>query len=202
MRAAVHVFLQECRPQPGSAIYLSEQTTALYRWFRQTFPRVTGSEHLGDAVARGSADAAGIRNEDLTRLSFDDEAFDHVLSFDVLEHIPDYRTALAECCRCLRPGGTLLLSVPFVATAEKNVVRARMSSTGDVTHVLPPEYHGDPLSAAGCLCFVHFGWELLDDLAAAGFVECRALLYWSREYCYLGGEQVLLVATKPARRLR
>lgn len=197
MRAAVHIFEQECRPARRSRIYLTEQTTALHAWLRRSFPRLVGSEFLGAAVERGSCDAAGIRNEDLTRLSFGSGVFDYVLSFDVLEHIPDYRKALAECFRCLSPGGTLILGVPFVATAPANIVLARVSASGEVTHLKPPEYHGDPLRAEGCLCFQRFGWELLDELAAAGFRDPEALLYWSREYGYLGGEQVLLTATKP-----
>jgi len=65
-----------------------------------------------------------------------------------------------------------------------------------VSHVLPPEYHGDPLQSGGCLSFYQFGWELLDELKAMGFKDATALLYWSRELGYLGGEQILFTATK------
>ena len=44
--------------------------------------------------------------------SLGDEAFDLVTAFDVLEHIPDDRAAVAELVRALRPGGTLLVHVP------------------------------------------------------------------------------------------
>jgi hypothetical protein len=36
----------------------------------------------------------------------------------------------------------------------------------------------------------------LDELRDAGFVEANALLYWSRELGYLGGEQILFKARK------
>ena len=45
-------------------------------------------------------------------LPFDDAAFDVVTAFDVLEHIADDRAALGEMVRILKPGGTLLLTVP------------------------------------------------------------------------------------------
>ena len=45
-------------------------------------------------------------------LPFEDERFDVVTSFDVLEHIEDDAQMLAEMRRVLRPGGTLLVSVP------------------------------------------------------------------------------------------
>src|SRR3954454_19672450 len=45
-------------------------------------------------------------------LPFSDASFDLVTALDVLEHIADDRAALAEMRRVLRPGGTLLLTVP------------------------------------------------------------------------------------------
>lgn len=57
----------------------------------------------------GNPDAEVIIDEDGT-LPVDDEAFDAVLSTQVLEHVADPATYLAECRRVLRPGGRLLLS--------------------------------------------------------------------------------------------
>ena len=44
-----------------------------------------------------------------------DRAFDTVLCTEVLEHIPDPAAFLARAGRCLRPGGRLVLTVPFAA---------------------------------------------------------------------------------------
>ena len=41
-----------------------------------------------------------------------DKAFDTVIACDVLEHVPDYRAALAEIFRILSPGGTAVFTVP------------------------------------------------------------------------------------------
>lgn len=46
------------------------------------------------------------------RLPFMDASFDAVTCLDVLEHVADERTVLAEAHRVLRPGGTLVVSVP------------------------------------------------------------------------------------------
>ena len=45
-------------------------------------------------------------------LPFADGAFDRVIAAEVLEHVPDHETAVAELARVLRPGGTLAVTVP------------------------------------------------------------------------------------------
>jgi hypothetical protein len=75
-------------------------------------------------------------------------------------------------------------------------VRAKMSQDGVVTHLLPPQYHGDPVSDSGCLCFQDFGWELLDQMRAIGFRRAEMLLYWSDTLGYYGVEQMVISAEK------
>lgn len=51
---------------------------------------------------------------DLTKpLPFADESFDTILLSDVLEHIPVPLDLCHEIARILRPGGTLIMNVPF-----------------------------------------------------------------------------------------
>ena len=49
---------------------------------------------------------------DATALPFGEESFDAVTMFDLIEHVPDDRKAMAEARRVLRPGGVLLVSTP------------------------------------------------------------------------------------------
>lgn len=49
---------------------------------------------------------------DALRLPFADGAFDVIVCSEVLEHLPDYETALMEIQRVLAPGGRLAVSVP------------------------------------------------------------------------------------------
>jgi SAM-dependent methyltransferase len=51
---------------------------------------------------------------DLHRLPFSDGAFDKVICTDVLEHVDRPDVVFGELARVLRPGGKLLLAVPFV----------------------------------------------------------------------------------------
>jgi ubiquinone/menaquinone biosynthesis C-methylase UbiE len=54
----------------------------------------------------------GLASADALRLPFADNSFDKVICSEVLEHIPDYRAALTEIRRVLKPGGLLCASVP------------------------------------------------------------------------------------------
>ena len=57
-------------------------------------------------------DTAYVRGDDW---GVADGAFDTALCTEVLEHIPDPAAFLARIHRCLRPGGRLVLTVPFAA---------------------------------------------------------------------------------------
>jgi SAM-dependent methyltransferase len=191
-RSCFHV-LADCLGLPeGAVVYCTEQTTELFRHIRCRFPLAVGSEFLGDKIPLGTPNEQGIRNEDITRLTFPDDAFDCVFSIDVLEHVPEYKAGLAELARCLKPGGKLLLTAPFHFGKDTTIVRAGFDADGKLTHYLPPVYHGDPLSTEGCLCFNDFGWDLLDELANAGFTDVALHAFTSEEYGYIGLQYVLL----------
>jgi ubiquinone/menaquinone biosynthesis C-methylase UbiE len=49
-------------------------------------------------------------------LPFEDGCFDRVIASEVLEHIPEDETAMAELTRVLRPGGTMAVTVPRCTT--------------------------------------------------------------------------------------
>jgi len=197
MRACIQIFETVLKPAHDDKIYITEQTTPVYAHLRQRYPNVIGSEYLDPQAARKPANSAGLRHEDFTALSFPDEHLDFLLTFDVLEHVPDFQRALAESFRCLRPGGQLLLTAPFRADAPHTLVRATLREDGGIEHHEAPEYHGNPLDPEGCLCFYHFGWDLLDRLRDEGFTEVRVLRYWSRDLGYLGMHQLAITARKP-----
>jgi Methyltransferase domain len=196
-RAAVHLMQSAVGTDRGTRIYLTEQVSALYRWLRRRYPRTVGSEYLRDGTPKGRRNAAGIRHEDLTDLSFADESFDVVVSLEVMEHIPDFRRAFAECARVLAPGGKMLFCVPF-HRGPNHSIRARVRDDGSIEHLHPPEYHGDPLAPQGCLCFHHFGWDMLDLLKQAGFGRTAAYSIWSQDFGYLAdtGDMLKFIAVK------
>ena len=56
--------------------------------------------------------AAGVARADLRALPLPDASVDRVIASEVLEHIADDRTAIAEIARVLRPGGRVAVTVP------------------------------------------------------------------------------------------
>lgn len=139
---------------------------------RKRFPRGAFSEYFGGDVQAGALceyRQTLVRHEDVTRLSYEDGRFDIVCHNDVLEHVYDYRQAMREIARVLRPGGWMVASFPFFYDLPHTLQRGRIEPDGQLTHLLPPEYHGDGLRSEGIYTFYHFGLDVLADLAAAGF---------------------------------
>jgi SAM-dependent methyltransferase len=176
-----------------AGIYITEQVTPAYLWLRRHIADVVGSEFLTEGNAPRLADylstvtdgEVALRHEDVTSLTFGDGERDVVISFEVLEHVPDYLRALCEFHRVLAPGGTLLITVPFNPSLRETLVRARMKG-GVIEHVLEPEYHGDPAGNEGCLAYYVFGWSLLDELRSIGFIDVGLLDGWSPATAHLG----------------
>jgi len=98
-------------------------------WARGLQPRVVvldvgaGDAHMAGVFRRQRYVALDIEPEpsprpvttivgDALRLPLRDESISHVVSIQVLEHVPDPRAALLELARVLPPGGTVCLSIP------------------------------------------------------------------------------------------
>lgn len=72
---------------------------------------VLGLDILPDFDAAAAA-CVELRQGDATCMEFPEASFDFVYSFHALEHIPQYRTALREIRRVLKPGGGYLVGTP------------------------------------------------------------------------------------------
>jgi SAM-dependent methyltransferase len=66
---------------------------------------------------------------DITRTEFDDNSQDAYICISVLEHIPDIQKAIYEIKRTLKPGGKLLLVVPFAHAFHDDVDFWRLSES-------------------------------------------------------------------------
>ena len=187
MRAAYLFLLSIVTELPASPeVYTTEAKTHFFKVLKSRWPNMMGSEFFGSDYAPGSL-VNGIRHEDITRLTFSNYSFDLILCLEVMEHVPDYKLALQELYRVMKPGGILILSIPFKEEQEKNQVRATVDALGNIDYLKSPEYHGDPVRPdAGALCYHDFGWEFLDDLKSVGFKEVSINYLWSLYFGVLG----------------
>jgi len=95
----------------------------------------------------------GVLRGDATRLPFADDAFDVVVTSEVLEHIPDDVAAIAELVRVLRPGGVFAATVPSWLPEKVN-------------WMLSDDYHAP--AAVGGHVRIYSATELKAKLRASG----------------------------------
>jgi GT2 family glycosyltransferase len=187
---------QELNVQHKKQVYFMEQVTPIYNWAAVTFKNhnIVGSEYLGYEYDGGTI-IKGIRHEDVENLSFPDDALDLIVSNDVFEHVPNPAKAFAECARVLKVGGVMLATIPFHSNNDESIIRAKIAN-GQLEHILPRSYRGNPVSADGSLVFTDFGWEVLKGMQAAGFSDVSVEVYASAELGHLGGGQLIFRLTK------
>ncbi len=136
-------------------------------WFIDRGCQVVGLDpsESGIAVARksqpkGRFEAEVVSTNILTQLN--EEPFDLVVSFEVVEHVYSPETWARGCFSALKPGGTLVCSTPYHGY-WKNLL---IGITGKWDH------HHQPMNEGGHIKF----WSvptLEQQLMAVGFEKCQ-----------------------------
>ena len=96
--ASVPLILSALGGKPARLVAFDLDAAAIEQARRRLAPR------LGESVELRVADA--------TRLPFADGEFDAALELGILHHIPDWRAALRETARVLKPGGVFYFAEP------------------------------------------------------------------------------------------
>jgi SAM-dependent methyltransferase len=135
---------------------------------QNTFDDFSFSEFFPDAVPGECVD--GVRNEDVTNLSFEDNHLDLITSNGVMEHVPEDILGFKECARVLKPNGFLIFTVPLYDT-EHTIKLAELDEAGQIKWLGTPEYHdsrlGGPLSAPAF--WRHSQNDICDRVRKCGF---------------------------------
>jgi SAM-dependent methyltransferase len=123
--------------------------------------RVVGLDLDRDSLRRGGGPLrargrevgrlASVLQGDAFALPFRDASFDRVICAEVMEHVHDYRGAVRELARVLRPGGRLAVTIP-TATSEHLYLRLGddyFESPGGHIRIFRPRQLAEALAAAG-----------------------------------------------------
>ncbi len=99
-----------------------------------------GDDYINFAKTNLSVDLSKIDGE---KLNFEDQTFDIVLSFDVLEHIPNTDKHLQEVKRILKPGGFYLFGTPNkITNIPFEIIKEKSFSKYKKYHCSLYTYHG------------------------------------------------------------
>ncbi|MFZ5830698.1 MAG: methyltransferase domain-containing protein [Planctomycetota bacterium] len=102
----------------------------------------------------------GMRCENLEALALADESVDLHVTQDVMEHVFHPERAFREIARTLRAGGAHICTVPLVNKTRPSRRRARLLADGQIEHLEPAVYHGNPISEEGSLVTVDWGFDI------------------------------------------
>lgn len=153
------------------------------------------ASHFFPDVAPGRTHR-GFRCENLEAQTFPDGSFDLVVTQDVMEHVLDPAAAFREIARTLRPGGAHVFTTPIYGQLAETQVRARRRGD-DVELLAEPEYHGNPIDAAGALVTVRFGRDLPSYVDRVSGVRTHVHTTEDASLGLLGKFLEVLVSRKP-----
>jgi len=137
------------------------ESSPCIQFFAKRCSRYTFS-HYFEGVPLGSR-KDGIPCENLESLTFRDAAFDVFITQDVLEHVFNPALAVREIARVLRPNGVHVFTAPKHKHLLQTRQRARLREDGSVEHLMPEEYHGNPIGDGRSLVTWDYGADF-DDL--------------------------------------
>lgn len=100
------------RLAPGRAMDIGAAGGGNTRVLKAAGWSVTALEYGADGAEVAAERGLSVMRGDATALPVADDSLDLVVAFDVLEHIVDHDSAVAEVHRALRPGGRFLVAVP------------------------------------------------------------------------------------------
>ena len=138
----------------------------------------------------------GFRNEDLEALTFESEAFDIVITLDVMEHVYHPDRVFREVHRTLKLGGIYLCTFP-VRKAQVQAWERRFEIVDGIRHDFkPPEIHGNPVDGDGSIVTVDWGYDLHQKIADWVPMDVRVYRFCDRTHGILGEYTEVIVCNK------
>ena len=124
---------------------------------------------LAERSRLGMRAQGGVLQGNVFALPFRDARFDRVICSEVMEHVHDYRGAVRELTRVLRPGGTMGITIP-TATSEHaylHLTRDYFESPGGHIRIFRPRQLARAMADAGL------------RVSGVGFAHALHTPYWA-----------------------
>jgi SAM-dependent methyltransferase len=158
---------------PSKEVYELSSRGPLVNFLKENCGKLTCSEYL-DGVKPGDYQK-NIQCQDVQKLTFPDNSFDICTSTEVFEHVPNDLAGFSEIRRVLRPGGLFLFTVPLFKSPT-TVERAQLNHNQKIEHLLPAQYHGDPIrNHHPVLVFRDYGKDITQRVINQGFSTAQLL---------------------------
>jgi SAM-dependent methyltransferase len=173
---------------PGSGVYLPELLSRFHRVVVADIEPAFLEQSRRICPDEGRLTA---HVDDITRTALPAAGFDLVLCSEVIEHIPDSRSAIAGIHKILRPGGKLILSTPHrYSTLE---ITARFALKPPLIHLVKRVYR-EPVLELGHINLLTRG-NLEDQISSAGFeiLERHSCGFYMPVLAEIGGEFILRI---------
>jgi SAM-dependent methyltransferase len=152
-------------------VYELSSRGPLVKFLLRTSKTLTCSEYFKDVTSGDYHN--GVQCQDVQRLTYPSESFDICTSTEVFEHVPNDGKGFSEIYRVLKPNGIFVFTVPL-HNGYKTIERAKFMHNDEIQHLLPPEYHRNPISGhEKILAFRNYGSDILDKLIEQGFTSAE-----------------------------
>lgn len=177
--------LHEFAPGGASSDYLRTQCK-----------RYSASHYLPDVPFGSVSPRHGFVSQNMEALTYPEASFDVIVSQDVMEHLLDPIAAWREIARVLKPGGAYVFTVPWYP--EEACTRRRAERVdGQIRHLAPPQYHGNPVDSHGSLVTVDWGIDMPEIIHRLTDMTTTVSLERDRYYGIDGEFLEVFISRKP-----
>ena len=144
----------------------------------------------GDKMVSGYSNQKGVKNIDLTNLSYKNNFFDLIICNHVLEHIQDDNKAIFEMYRVLKKGGKAIITVP---------INEKLSATYENSSITKVS---DRIKHFGQWDHVRwYGLDIKDRISKAGFfvnMNRYSNNFSKKDFIRYGfSDSLIIIASKP-----
>lgn len=183
-RALMKVLKEEIPDWKRVKIHESSPSGITFNIFKQECEQYTYS-YWYENKSLGEVLGENITNQNLEELTFADETFDVFITQDVFEHINCPERAFREIARVLKKGGKHIFTTP-IYLFQKTQARIKMKGH-ERELVLPPIYHGNPISVEGSLVTYDWGYDILEIIDGIAGMKSRIISFPNSEENFKSG---------------